>query len=277
METIEVPVEGGKLVAWRSGSGRPALLLHGGPGAGDSHEGLADELDGLYETVRYQQRGLPPSDAPGPYSIEIFVADLVAVLDALEWERATLIGHSWGGLLAQHATAARPDRVEAMIGLCTLGAVGPDGGWSQLDGALDKRLPADVSEKVAALDKKLYEGKGSDEDALEMLRICWPFYFADPSLAPEMPEAPMNSDVYAQVHASAIEHYKKGTLESLLPSFERKVLFIQADSDVIPSEPARATAEMLPNADFVLLEKSGHFPWMERPGAVRSAIEAWTA
>ena len=277
METIDIPVDGGKLVAWRSGSGRPALMLHGGPGVGDSHEGLAEEIDGLYECVRYQQRGLSPSDAPGPYTMEIYIEDLKAVLDALGWERATVIGHSWGGLLAQHATAALPDRVEALIALCTLGAEGPDGGWSRLDSALDERLPADVEERIRELDQRLYAGEGTDADNLEMLRVCWPYYFADPSSAPPLPEVPVNSDVYSEMHASALDHFASGTLERELRQFERPALFIQCAEDVVPIDPARATAEMMPKGSFALIERSGHLPWMERPGAIRSAIEGWIA
>ena len=277
MQTIEVPVEGGNLVAWRSGSGKPALILHGGPGVGDSHEGLAAELDGLYECVRYQQRGLSPSDAPGPNSIEIYIDDLTAVLDAMGWERATVIGHSWGGLLAQHATAGRPERVEALIAICTLGAEGPDGGWSRLDSALDERLPDDVAARVQELDAKLYAGEGTDKDNLEMLRVCWPYYFADPSLAPPLPDVAISSDVYSEMHASALDHFERGTLERELRRFERPALFIQCAEDVVPAEPARKTAEMMPNGSFTLVEKSGHLPWMERPGALRSAIERWVA
>lgn len=275
METIDLPVSGGKLVGWRSGSGRPALVLHGGPGAGDMNEGLVEELDGLYECVRYHQRGLAPSDAPGPYSVDIFVADVIAVLDALGWNQATLIGHSWGGLLAQHVAAGHPGRVEALIGICTLGAAGPDGGWSLLDSALEERLPKDLAEKVAAIDKKLYAGEGTEDDVDVMLRTCWPYYFADPSSAPPFVRMTSNSEVYSQVHASALEQYVLGHPEAGLKKYENPALFISAAQDVAAADPVRATVDFMPNGKFVLLENCGHFPWLEQPGAIRAEVEQW--
>jgi hypothetical protein len=48
----------------------------------------ATVLDGLFAAIRYTQRGVPPSDAGAPYTIESHAADAVAVLDALAIERA---------------------------------------------------------------------------------------------------------------------------------------------------------------------------------------------
>src|SRR5262245_31944648 len=125
---VEVP--GGKIVGWQSGDGSPALVLHGGPMT-DYTATLTALLPPL-RTVRYQQRGLPPSTLAQPYAIEAHVADALAVLDALDIERAWVIGHSWGGHLAMHLAAARPDRVLGLVAIDTLGAV-PDGGWGDLD------------------------------------------------------------------------------------------------------------------------------------------------
>jgi lipase len=94
--SFEAPVVGGSLKGWRSGSGPPALLLHGGPAMSEYLEGLAAELEGIFTCFRYQQRGLSPSVTDGDKSVRGHVADAVGVLDALSIQRAFLIGHSWG-------------------------------------------------------------------------------------------------------------------------------------------------------------------------------------
>ena len=80
-DRFELAVDGCMLRGHRGGSGAPALLLHGGAAVPDYLGDCAAQLDGLFETVRYTQRGTPPSDALGPYTIERHVADAVAVLD----------------------------------------------------------------------------------------------------------------------------------------------------------------------------------------------------
>src|SRR4029077_7134269 len=75
----------GVLVAGRrAGIGQPVLLLHGGPGLGfDYLRDLANELAQENEVAWYQQRGLAPSAAEGPYTVATDVGDARRVLDAL--------------------------------------------------------------------------------------------------------------------------------------------------------------------------------------------------
>jgi pimeloyl-ACP methyl ester carboxylesterase len=79
-EPFEVHVGGGSLVGCAAADGAPALLLHGGPAISDHMGSCALELEGLFTTLRYTQRGVPPSTAGPPYSIESHVEDALAVL-----------------------------------------------------------------------------------------------------------------------------------------------------------------------------------------------------
>ena len=80
----------------------------GGPGLSDYTEGLTAELAPIFDTVRYQQRGLPPSSLEGSIAVDAHVADCLAVVDGLGVPRYWVVGHSWGGYLAMHVAAARP-------------------------------------------------------------------------------------------------------------------------------------------------------------------------
>ena len=110
---VEVVVDGGLLVGTVDGDGPPVLLVHGGPGMREtSLDALEAELLDGYTVARYQQRGLDPTTARGPYDLVTQAQDVVNVLDGLGWPTATVIGHSFGGHLLLHVIADRIARNE---------------------------------------------------------------------------------------------------------------------------------------------------------------------
>jgi pimeloyl-ACP methyl ester carboxylesterase len=144
-ETLAARVPGGGIFATRRGMGEgpPVLLLHDGPGIGAEYMvGLVEELDGLIDGVLPQQRNLEPSTLAAPRDIETHVADAIAVLDHLEWERAWLLGHAWGGHLAMHIAVAHPERTAGLILIGTLGGM-RDGGAAELVTNMVTRLTGD--------------------------------------------------------------------------------------------------------------------------------------
>jgi pimeloyl-ACP methyl ester carboxylesterase len=162
---FEVSVPGGKIAASRSGLGAPVLILHGGPGLSDYTTPLAAELDDAFRVIRFQQRGLKPSTASGPFGIDRHVADAIAVLDAASADRAYVIGHSWGGHLAMHLAARHQDRLLGLVLVDPLGAV-PDGDAGDLDRILTERTPPELAARAQELDQRAMAGKGTAQDAL---------------------------------------------------------------------------------------------------------------
>src|SRR5215218_6543847 len=113
----------GPLIAGRrAGTGPRILLLHGGPGLSFEYlRDLAEELATENDVAWYQQRGQQPSAAEGPYTVAADVGDARRVLDALDWQRAYLVGHSWGGHLALHVAQAMPERLLGVLAVDPLG------------------------------------------------------------------------------------------------------------------------------------------------------------
>jgi proline-specific peptidase len=110
-------VNGTSLYYRIEGDGDPVVVLHGGPGM--SHEYLLPHLAFLadgHRLIFYDQRasGNSPIEVP-PESVNIenFVRDLEGIRACFEIERVTLLGHSWGGLLAMHYAAAFPESTNA--------------------------------------------------------------------------------------------------------------------------------------------------------------------
>src|SRR5215475_7339853 len=101
--------------------GRPALcFLHGGSAHAHWWDAVAPAFADRYEVIALDQRGhgeseWGPSSTDGTaYATENFVADLVQVMDALEWKNMTLCGHSMGGHNAMAFAAWHPDRVRML-------------------------------------------------------------------------------------------------------------------------------------------------------------------
>lgn len=116
----------GVTIEWEEhGSGPRALVLvHGFTGSRDDFADVVDDLSDLGRLVLPDQRGHGGSSNPGAgYDLDQLVADLHALFDDAGIERADLLGHSLGGMVALRFTLAHPDRVASLILMDT--AAGP--------------------------------------------------------------------------------------------------------------------------------------------------------
>jgi proline iminopeptidase len=268
-----VPVAGGHISVSESGSGPTVLLLHGGPGLSDYTFTLVPELADGYRVVRFQQRGLAPSTTDGPFTVERHVADALAVMDMLDIERACVVGSSWGGHLAMHLVVSHEERFSGLVPVDPLGAVG-DGGEEDLGRLLGERVPEELAAQAAEIDELAMAGEGTAEDALKGLSLVWPAYFAKPDAAPPMSITGISLECYARTWDSIHDHFARHTLEEGLPSVRLPAVFVLGAQSPIPPEHGQVSAALIPGARCQIEEDCGHFVWLERPGAVRAAVDA---
>ena len=252
------------------------LLLHGGPGMSfDYLDGLAEEIGTGFRIAAYQQRGLAPSTLEGPFAVDREVADVLAVLDALGWDRAWVVGHSWGGHLLLHLAVAAPERLCGGLAIDPLGAVG-DGGYKAFEAEMMRRTPEADRRLAEQLDERAMRGEGSADDAVESMRLVWPAYFASPDRV--MPFEHWRASVAA--YAGLFD-----SLTAALPQLEGALagvdvplgVLVGALSPMPPDEAAGPTARAIPGAWLDVVEDAGHFPWFERPGCVRAALTRLTS
>jgi pimeloyl-ACP methyl ester carboxylesterase len=267
--------DGPLIAGLRAGSGPPVLLLHGGPGmAFDYLRDLADELAEENDVAWYQQRGQKPSAEEGPHTVAADVGDARRVLDALGWEKAYVVGHSWGGHLAIHVAEAMPERLLGVLSVDPLGSVG-DGRWPEFDEEIFRRTPEDVRERAREIDELSMAGQADDELALEGLRLVWPAYYADPESAPPMPELRLSSERSGEMVASI--QAELPALEAGLPQIRVPVGFVHGSRSPMPLGTSTDAAERIPGAWVEVVEGAGHFTWVEAPGSVRTALRRLTA
>jgi pimeloyl-ACP methyl ester carboxylesterase len=266
----------GPLIAGRrAGSGPPVLLLHGGPGLGfDYLRDLAEELAQENDVAWYQQRGQEPSAAAPPNTVTADVGDARRVLDTLGWERAYVVGHSWGGHLALHVAEAMPERLLGVLAVDPLGSIG-DGRWPEFDEELFRRTPEAVRARAREIDELAMAGAADDELALEGMRLVWAAYFADPERAPPMPELRIASARSAEMVPSILAELP--ALEAGLPGIRVPVGFVHGSRSPMPVAASTDAAERIPGAWVEVVEGAGHFVWVEAPGAVGLALRRLTA
>ncbi len=269
-ETFTLETTAGTLAGWVAGAGPRVLLLHGGPGLSfDYLDELAAELVPGFCVAAYQQRGLEPSTVEGPFTIAQAVDDAISVLDGLKWDRALVVGHSWGGQLALRLVADRADRLLGALAVDPVGAVG-DGGMNGFETEIVARTPKAARRRGRELDDRAMAGQGTPEEALESLRIVWPAYFADPENVPPMPPVRMSVEAYSGLigEITDTEHLAEALSATPVPYG----VLAGASSPIPWGQAARATVELSENAFLKVVPGAGHFPWFEQPGCVRGAL-----
>lgn len=272
-EPFRVPVGDGALAGHRSGTGPPALLLHGGPAWSDYTGGCAAELEEHLELHRYTQRGAPPSTAGGPYTIETHMADALAVLDHFGIERAWAVGHSWGGHLAMHLAVTHPDRLLGLVCVSTLGAF--DRAFAEFDRNMQGRLTPAQEERIAAIEAARRRGEASEADLVERTGYIWPHWFADSAAAPANVATRIGVECSRETNASIAHHFRLSTLATGLPSVTLPALFVHGEDDPLPVSSSLEAAALIRGAVVETIPACGHFPWLERPGELRRIASAF--
>jgi proline iminopeptidase len=247
-------VPGAQLFTVEIGNGEPVVMLHGGPGA--SHDYLRPQLDPIGDGRRlfyYDQRGsgrspLDAGVAPGGW--QEHVADLERVREHLGRERMTLVGYSWGALLAMLYALEHPARVARL--------------------ALISPAPAAAAERAESGRRLVEAGKRPEVEALRQsldlgdrrnrFALAVAGYFVEPRRALELTPFLVQQRAEQAVWGSLGDYDLRPRLAALrLPAW-----VAHGAEDPIPVETARRTAEAL-GAELVVIERAGHVPYIEGP------------
>jgi pimeloyl-ACP methyl ester carboxylesterase len=98
-----------------SGEGPPVVLLHGLAGSGRWWAKNIDALMARFRIYAVDLAGFGGSRRLGRFRLDEAVASLIAWMDSAKIVRASVVGHSMGGLVAARLAAEAPDRVDRLI------------------------------------------------------------------------------------------------------------------------------------------------------------------
>ena len=129
-KTLEVSVAAVRLTVDVSGlSTSPKMVLLHALGDGrHSWAMVAEYFAQRFEVFTPDLRGHGDSDSSGHYSFEAMRDDVTGLLDHLGWDRAHVMGISFGGMVAQNLVVRHPERVDRLVLACT--SPGGEGGSS---------------------------------------------------------------------------------------------------------------------------------------------------
>lgn len=247
------------------GSGPPVVVLHGGPGA--HHDYLLPGFGPLGDEFRlhwYDQRGGGRSRIPRPAGVHWrdHVRDLEALRAWWGHDRLTLLGYSWGGLLALLYGLEFPERVKR---LALVAPAAPCG--EHHERFREELARRSISSEVQKLHREL-EASGlrrRDPAAYRQRRfdISVAGYYRDPRRARDA----ARFVVQAQTQRATWESLRSDDprLAMRLPGLHVPVLILHGRHDPMPFAWAEELTRLLPDARLVPLEDSGHVPQAEDP------------
>lgn len=262
MEERQITVATGlTLAALEAGNGgRPFLLVHGFTGA---KEDFAEHLDRLaaegWHVVAPDLRGHGRSEQPEgleSYSLDAMAGDVLALADALGWDRLTLLGHSMGGMVVQHVALRAPERLVALVLMDT--SHGPVGGIDPESIELGKAV---VSEGGMALLVEAQRGRPGELQTPADLRLreTRPGYV-------EFGEAKARACA-ADMWLGMIDEIVSTQPDRLaeLSDLDLPVLIVVGEQDRPFLGAAHAMAEAIPGAMLQMISDAGHSPQFENP------------
>src|SRR5436190_2892168 len=259
-----------------AGEGPPIVLIHG---YGDTADGWRRVVPGLLDRHRVIVVDVPPfgrSGQPQAKKLLDFYKDYFPVLlDELEVEPATVVGHSLGGAIALHLTLMHPERVTRLGLVAPAGlAKSPPWWWNVLAGygpawraalSLPSPLtPVLIREGIKRfLDWRLFHDPRHLQDDIAHLVA--------------MHSSPGDFDKLLAAGRCCLDSYTGSLLEdSALIKAPRWMVWGRHDG-LVPAENARAFSQVHPDAEVHGFEDCGHYPQIELPSRFNRLLRRWIA
>ncbi|MDX8048060.1 alpha/beta hydrolase [Lentzea sp. BCCO 10_0798] len=263
-----VPGETEIFVAWQEWpEDRALLVVHGGPDW--DHSYLRDPLAQLdCQLLLPDLRGCGRSGRVPEYHPDGVMGDLVRVLDAFDVERADVLGHSYGGMVAQRFAITRPERVRSLIvsGSSVL-PVPPDAfeGWAERDEIMARQdepwqrvglSPEDVrAEAFAAAPANIWRAE------------------AMPGYLRRLEEVRFGTEWLRQLQAGILVTPRLPDAAQRIAALDIPVLLLHGRYDMtFPVSLVQPTLDLIPRARAVVLEDAGHMLHVDDPDGYLRAV-----
>ncbi len=256
---MRVTVDGVNLDIAVGGSGDAVVLLHGFPLSKEIWNVQAARLEDRALVICPDVRGAGASSAPsGPYLMETLAGDLAAILDAMQIERTSIVGHSMGGYIAMAFARMYTERVNKLALVCS-------------------KLRSDTKE-IANNREILAQQSERDGNAQAVENAYITRLFAPQSLE--------NNDGAVGFARELCNRYKPAGLAGLLRGMAQRpdssdiaadldlpVLIVAGRHDQIaPVAEAEETRATFPQADLYIMGASAHVPMLEEAEALADVL-----
>ncbi len=272
------------------GKGEPLVIVHGGPGA--SHDYFLPYLIPLArknQLIFIDERGSGRSqkvENVSDYTVENMVEDVEAVRQVLDLGKINLLGHSYGGVLAQAYALKYQQNLSHLILCSTFHSTQKvNETFTRMKG----KMPEELRTRIDKLEKAGLYGQGKDYEkgryTPEYMVAAWgEGYF--PYLYQNHPDAnydPMGNgimswDLYREMWGSHGEFVIDGNLRSVeytdrLSGLKVPTLVTVGDNDQCEPSLARDMNDKIPGSKLVIFPKSGHMTFVDQPTLFISTVD----
>ena len=227
----------------------PVLYLHGMGGAGKweaCHMSLGTTAVTYLPQLPGWREGRPPETLR---SVTDYAGLVLHLMDALELERATLVGHSIGGWIGLKAAVLSPGRVGRMILANPMGLDFPQATSPDLTGLDEEAFATAVFAKLGLIATAQSYGFGAEWENVRR--------------GPEFERQWKGRGLVAEL---AKEGCADTEMTAMLPGIEAETLLVWGRQDgLVPVEQGEALRSTLPNAGLTLIDNCGHLPMAEKP------------
>ncbi|MFN3348034.1 alpha/beta fold hydrolase [Pseudorhodoplanes sp.] len=248
-----VDVSGGRIAYDVAGQGEPVLFISGLGGMAAFWAAQVAAFSPSFRVLSFDHRGVGRSEGAQPYSVAQWSNDVLALLDHANANRAHVVGHSTGGIIAQVFAVTHPERVRTL----TLG-----GTWL----APDRRFRDQF-----ALRKQVLAEIGGDAYRMLGDLLASPLPQTATHAAQEMKA--WERDVIA-ARIDALLAYDGA---AIAPRIAARTLVLAADDDyIVPLHHSKAVAAAIPGARLKRYHGGGHFFPKTRAGDYNKTLsEFW--
>ena len=265
-------VRGVEIFERRAGSGPETVVLHGGPGA--HHDYLLPGFDSLAQgrtLLYYDQRGggRSPVARDVPVGWREHVADLEALRVVWGLDRLSLVGYSWGALLALLYAIHHPERVSR------LGLVSPAPAWREARNRFEAEFARRNADPALQAERKALRESGlreADPEAYQrrLFELSVVPYFHDPARARDLTPFRVTGRTQQEVWTSLGEFDLRPALRSIpIPA-----VIVHGESDPIPIDATAELAECL-RTPLHRVARCGHVPYVEQPDEFTRIVGGW--
>lgn len=261
MPTITA-ADGTRLYCEEAGAGVPIVFVHEFAGDHRSFEPQVRFFSRSNRCIVFAARGYPPSDIPKrpeAYSQEIARADVVSVMDALEVDKAHIVGHSMGGYTALHVAIRNSERC---LSVTAIGC-----GWGSKPE--ERLLCAEIAE--------MFKNEPTERAAAEYARFEMrkTFEAKDPRGFAEFEKQLAEHSGIGSALTMLNVQQKRPTLwdlETELSQLDVPLLVIVGDEDHPCLDGSLFLKRTVPTAALVVIPRSSHTVTLEEPSSVNEAL-----
>ena len=239
------------------GRGPPLVFLHGGPGLDHRYfRPWVDSLADVRTLVFFDMRGCgaSPSTTERALGVDEWADDVLSVLDVLGYERADLIGHSFGACVALQAAAMATERVSRLL------LIAPPGSANDSD-RLAHVLARGTPEQI----KSFLNPKSpvTDQELAHQWNCMLPLYFAQEQ-ALEVAERLRRDQLSVRAFHEGLASLQTTNLRESFRAVRSRLLLCSGREDWLSRpEASHDWRSLLPEAETFVFERSGHFPFIE--------------